>query len=162
MQPDSINAYWQQFLHSIPAGNEKPAGFTDAFHFADKADATAIAALVVAGIKTATGSLLWVYEAEQKTLPQPGDYNIITDGNDVPVCIIVTTEVRIIPFNEVDEAFAYDGGEGDRSLEDWQSMYNEYIQSECLRINRSPDPAIPMVCERFKVVYKELFLAIHS
>ena len=35
-------------------------------------------------------------------------------------CVIETTEVTYRRFSEVDAAFAYDEGEGDRSLAYWQ------------------------------------------
>jgi uncharacterized protein YhfF len=63
--------------------------------------ATLVGSLVVAGTETSTASLLWVYEAEGDRPPKPGDLSIVLDGRDHPVCIIVTTEVRIIPFDEM-------------------------------------------------------------
>ena len=114
-----------------------------------------ITPLVFTGVKTATGSLQWVYEADGRMPPKAGDYSIVTDGNGEPVCIILDTEVRIIPFDEVDESFAWDGGEEDRTLESWRQIYREYISLECARIGREPTPQTPLVCERFRVVYKE-------
>ena len=60
-----------------------------------------------------------MYDADDKPLMKPGDLSIVTLGGDQPACIIETTEVRIVPFDEVDEQFAYEGGEGDRTLESW-------------------------------------------
>ena len=42
------------------------------------------------------------------------------DGSDNPVAVIETMELSIKAFNEVDEQFAYDYGEWDRSLEGWR------------------------------------------
>ena len=53
--------------------------------------------LAFQGIKTATASLLWEYQHEQEALPQSGDLNIILDGQDLPLCIIRTTQVVVIP-----------------------------------------------------------------
>ena len=150
-----IDRYWAQFLDSLP-GTERPGQYYDAFSFgATKESAALIAPLVLNGIKTATGSLQWVYEAEGRMPPGVGDHSIVTDGNGEPVCIILDTEVRIIPFDEVDEAFAWDGGEEDRTLESWRQIYREYIDLECARIGREPTPKTPLVCERFRVIYKE-------
>ncbi len=114
-----------------------------------------IAALVLNGIKTATGSLQWVYEAEGRLPPAAGQYSIVTDGEHQPLCIIQDTEVCVTPFDEVDAAFAWDGGEEDRTLESWRRIYWEFIVSECSRIGREPSPKTPLVCERFRVVYRE-------
>ncbi len=148
--------YWAQFLSSLPDGSERPRQYYEAFYFGStKESARLITPLVLNGIKTATGSLQWVYEAEGRTPPKAGDYSIVTDGDHEPVCIIRDTEVRILPFDEVDEAFAWDGGEEDRTLESWRQIYSDYIRLECARIGRELTPKTPLVCERFKVEYKE-------
>lgn len=154
--PQNVDRYWAQFLESLPHTSERPQQYYETFYFGtSKESAELIAALVVDGIKTATGSLQWVYDAEGKPIPKPGDYSIVTNGEGEPVCIIQDTEVNIIPFDEVDEAFAWDGGEEDRTLESWRRIYWDYIVSECTRIHREPALKTPLVCERFRVVYQE-------
>ncbi|REC46604.1 ASCH domain-containing protein [Chryseobacterium pennipullorum] len=148
-------AYWEQFICRMDDGRITLPELAGSFHFGGQEEATSIAKLVVSGIKIATGSLLWVYEEENRSIPLIGEYNIITDSEDRPVCIIQTTALSVIPFDEVEDQFAFDCGEGDRTLESWRHMYLEYIQSECTRIGRTFTPEIPMVCEYFKVVYKE-------
>ena len=148
--------YWAQFLRAQPRGSTPPATYLEAFSFGtSRESANLIAALVIEGVKTATGSLQWVYEAEGKPIPKPGDLSIVTDGEGQPVCIIEDTEIRIVPFDEVDEMFAWDGGEEDRSLESWRRIYWDYIVLECARIHTEPGPKVPLVCERFRVVYQE-------
>jgi uncharacterized protein YhfF len=110
--------------------------------------------LVLAGTKTATGSLLWSYEADGKRLPEVGDHFVVTAGADDPVCIIETTEVRILPYEQVGPDYARDGGEADRSLVSWRDVYWRYIASECRRIGRAPSREAPLVMERFRVVYR--------
>ncbi|MFN8414438.1 MAG: ASCH domain-containing protein [Anaerolineales bacterium] len=155
MMSQKADRYWTQFVGSLPS-TSVPQQYYEAFSFGtSKESANLIASLVIRGVKTATGSLQWVYESEGKSIPTPGDYSIVTDGEGEPVCIIQDIEVNIIPFNEVDEAFAWDGGEEDRTLDSWRRIYWEYIVSECHRIQRNPTPKTPLVCERFRVVYKE-------
>lgn len=85
-------------------------------------------------------------------MPDAGCYSVVTDGNGLLICIIQTIEATIIPFDEVDASFEWEGGEGDRTLQGWRELYWDYIQSECLRIHKTP-----MVCKRFRVIYKEPF-----
>jgi len=147
--------YWRQFLDSLPE-SERPYAYYEAFQFGlSKESARQISPLVLQGIKTATGSLLWVYKAEGKLIPNAVDYSIVTYGDDDPVCIIQTWEIRFIPYDEVDEQFAYHGGEEDRSLESWRRMYWDFIVAECARIRREQSEKVPLVCERFRVVYSE-------
>ena len=151
-----IGSYWNQFLNSLSPTAERPHGYFEAFYFGTTREGAAgIAALVMEGIKTATGSPKWVYDAENKPLPKVGDLSIVTDGDGYPLCIIRTTEVQIVPFDEVGEQFAYDGGEGDRTLSYWRSIYWAYIVSECSRLGREAVPSAPLVCERFQVVFKD-------
>jgi uncharacterized protein YhfF len=151
-----IEQYWHQYLMSIPEGAAPSRRYVDSFSFGfTPADAREIAPLVLNGVKTATGSVLWAYEADRKPLPAVGDLWIVTVGSDAPVCIIETTEVRVIPFDEVTADYAWNGGEDDRSLASWRDIYWKYITRECQRIGLEPTPKAPLVMERFRVVYGE-------
>src|SRR6266852_1100507 len=166
MATGNADRYWTQFVQSSSSWSERPRTYYEAFRFGSGATlgapqaevsrvATVVGALVVAGTKTSTASLLWFYEAEGKRPPKVGDLCIVLDGHDRPVCIIETTEVKIVPFDEmVDEQFAYEGGEGDRTLESWRRMYGKVISAQCGRIKREPTQNVPLVCERFRVIYK--------
>ena len=45
-------------------------------------------------------------------MPKPGDLVIMVDGGGYQQFIWLTTEVTIKPLSQVDEAFAWDEGEG--------------------------------------------------
>jgi uncharacterized protein YhfF len=157
----NVERYWNQYLGSIKRGVEPPRRYVESFSFGfSPADAREIAQLVLNGTKTATGSALWSYEADKKPLPMVGDIWIVTAGSDVPACIIETTEVRIIPFDEVTEDYAWDGGEADRRLASWREIYWEYIERECQRLGLWPTTKAPLVMERFRVVYGEPLRAV--
>ncbi len=165
-----ILAFWQEYLNSLPPGEMVPRNLPQAWHFMDEPDATSgleakvlariqaaadeLGALVVAGIKTATASLEWTYAAQGEAVPLPDDLSIITDWSGKPLCLIRTTEVRRLPFNQVDAQFAYDEGEDDRSLETWRRVHWEFFSRECAAIGRQPAENMPVICERFKVIYQ--------
>jgi len=94
-----------------------------------------LAALVRQGIKTATCSALMGYEKDETPLPQKGDLSIVLDGNGNPVLVIETVSVVILPFNEVSEQFAFEEGEGDRSLAYW--LTRAIFAVITLRVERS-------------------------
>jgi uncharacterized protein YhfF len=54
----------------------------------------------------------------------------------------------------VDEEFAYSEGEGDRSLEYWRKAHIRYFKRVLSKIKKEFSEEMPIVCERFKVVYK--------
>lgn len=152
--------YWQQYLTTLTAEVDHPPHYVESFFFGfTLEDASEIAVLVLDGTKTATGSVFWSYEADDKSVPGIGDHWVIVDGASVPVCIIRTSDVATIPFDEVPEIYAREGGEEDRTLATWRPLYWSYIISECKRIGREPHPKAPLVMERFTVVYREALRA---
>ena len=106
------------------------------------------------GAKTATCSALWEYEAEGSTLPEAGLKTIVLDGNNHPLCIVETAEVVVRPYDEVDAEFAYEEGEGDRSLEYWRDAHWRYFSRTLPAIGKEPTLDMPLVCERFRVTHK--------
>jgi uncharacterized protein YhfF len=111
--------------------------------------------LVLSGRKRATAGALWSYEHEGEPVPAPGDYSVILDGAGRARCVIRTTHVEIVPFREVDEAFASAEGEGDLSLQYWREGHWRFFSQELAGFGRSPEPDMPVVCERFGVVFRE-------
>lgn len=150
----AIDRFWQAYRDSLPEGSPVPEAY-EAWSFGDKPEmADELAALVLEGPKRATASLLWVYEAEDEALPQAGDLSVILDGQGQPVCIIQATQVEIKPFNQVDADFAAAEGEGDRSLAYWRDAHWRFFSRECQAIGREPSLTMPVVCERFRLVYR--------
>ena len=84
--------------------------------------AAGLLALVLSGTKTATAGALWDYEVEGEELPTSGALGIVTDGRSVPQALVMTTQVVIVPFDEVSAEHAYLEGEGDRSLATWREV----------------------------------------
>ena len=153
----SVLKFWRDYVESLPSGlheEKMPAGV---FAFGDSRElADELAMLVRNGVKTATCSALWTYEEAQQPPPRKGDHFVVLDGNGVPVAVIETVEVFVMPFNEVPEAFAYDEGEGDRSLAYWRQAHRNYFSRQPFK-NRSFDERMPPVCERFRVAYSRAF-----
>jgi uncharacterized protein YhfF len=110
--------------------------------------------LVLEGKKTATCSALWEYESEGEQIPKAGDVWVELDGNGNPVCITETVEVTIRNYNEVDADFARAEGEGDLSLEYWRQAHRSFFSRTLPKIGREFSEEIPLVCERFRVIYK--------
>lgn len=155
MREDSIEAFWQEYLDTLPPDSPVRGESYDAESFGDSPDmADEIGALVANGTKRATCSALWEWEAEDEPLPEPGAKCVVLDGRGEPLCIIETTEVEVRPYNEVDARFAYEEGEGDRSLQHWRDEHWCFFTRSLAEIGREPTPGMPLVCERFRVVCK--------
>lgn len=115
----------------------------------DRETADRLAREVAVGTKTTTTSLLWQYEAEDAPLPEKGDLGIILDGDDRPRALIMTTDVRVAPFDQVDETHAL--GEAP-SLAEWRRIHEEFARvADDGQHPFTPDMAV--VLERFEVFY---------
>ena len=149
-----VSEYWKTFVSSLPDDEEdlpheyQAWGFGYTPQTADK-----LGKLVLNGIKTATSSLAWAYEREAELYPMVGGYCVILDGSGHPICIIQTTEVNVVPFNEVDKDHAYQEGEGDRSLAFWRKVHWKFFTAECESLGIAPNDEMPVVCEKFKLVF---------
>jgi len=110
---------------------------------------------VLAGDKTATSSALWDYDDEGAPLPMVGELSILLDGDGHPRALIRTTSVETTTFEEVDEDFAAAEGEGDRTLESWRADHEEFWRRN-LGEGREFTQDMPVVCERFKLLYPRL------
>lgn len=108
--------------------------------------------LVARGEKTATAGLLGAWEARGRPMPEPGDQQVIVDWTGEPLALIELTEVRVRPFEGVDEPFARAEGEGDLSLDYWRRVHWAFFVRECERIGREPTPDMPVICMRFRKV----------
>ena len=115
-----------------------------------------LAKLVMQGVKTATCSALALYEYENEEIPKAGDYSVILDSDGQAVCIIRTTKVYIETFDQVSERHAYLEGEGDRSLEYWRQVHEEFFTEELNTIQQNFDAKMELVCEVFEVVFAEM------
>ena len=147
-------AFWQAYLASLPQAQEAIHRFYEVFQIGNSpAAADEGAALIKHGVKTATSSLLWVYQATNKPLPEAGSLSIVINGRGEPVCVVETLTVEIQSFADVDAAFAYDYGEWDRTLETWRAQCWAINAPRCQAIGKAPTPEMPLVCERFRVVY---------
>lgn len=109
-------------------------------------------ALVLDGTKTATAGALWDYEHEDEKTPQVGDLSIILDGAEHPRALIETTQVDVIAFEDVSAEHARLEGEGDRTLEHWRTVHEDFFTRYASH-DRGFSPAMPVVLERFRVLY---------
>src|SRR5471030_3069943 len=89
--------------------------------------ATELAELTVAGIKRATAGLVRQFGPSGEAPAVVGGYVVLVDGADQPRAIWRTTEVRIGPLISVDEQFARDEDEGERTRQWWLSAHIRFF-----------------------------------
>jgi uncharacterized protein YhfF len=102
---------------------------------------TRLAALVLAGRKRAT---VWNGELPNETAPGMR-WRVTAAGRDAAVIETLSVERRL--FRDIDAAFAFEEGEGDRSLVFWQIVHEQFFRQEGYFA-----PDMPLWCERFRLI----------
>jgi uncharacterized protein YhfF len=152
---ETVAAYWQSFLSTLPGDSSYHTKTYVAEGWGDSpAMADELGALIVQGTKTATCSALWEWQAEGNPTPPVGLVTIALDGRGQPLCIVETVDVTIRKYNEVDADFARAEGEGDLSLHYWREAHRNFFSRVLPKIGKEFSEEMPLVCERFRVIYK--------
>jgi uncharacterized protein YhfF len=147
-------AFLDEYLATLPVAEQEAVVCVGADHFCDdRESATRCSELVLAGVKVATCSQKHWYRSGEIPMPQVGHFQVITDWDGRPTSIIETISVEERKFCDVDEAFAFSEGEGDRSLADWRRSHWAFFERECSGVGISFTEDSELVLERFKVVY---------
>lgn len=146
----ATNAYWKVFIAATGdvADDYTVVAFGHTQEMADE-----LVALLLSGRKRATTSLRLEYTAGIEPLPQTGDFVVVVDGRGSPRYIWRTTEIVVKPLVDVDDAFAWDEGEGDRTRDWWLSAHRKYFASQAQREGFEMYDEIDTVFERFEIVW---------
>ena len=141
---------WAAYRAVNPAAGED----YEAWAYGDDPDT--LAALTLAGTKTATaGAGVW-YESGEEPMPKAGEYSVVLNSRDEAVCVIRTTRVYTVPFDQVGAEQAWREGEGDRSLDYWRQVHEDFFRAELEEAGLAFSPEMPVVCEEFELVYPPL------
>ena len=151
---DAADALWREYSAAHPelaTDTEPPTvdRFGDSPALTDE-----LLDLVLNGPKRATAGLVAEYVDEGTPLPRIGSHWIACDSAGRPRAILRSTELRIGPFTSVDAAFAYDEGEGDRTLESWRDGHSRYWTRSGERLGIEWTHDMDIVFERFDVVWR--------
>jgi uncharacterized protein YhfF len=150
MDNAAAEGYWARFVHeaNIAAARHVVASFGDSAALCDE-----LLALVLSGRKRATASLARDYQRPgSDPFPAVGDYVVWLDSSGCPRCITRTTSVEVKPLSQVDAPFAWDEGEGDRSLSWWLLAHKRYFARQAQREGFRMHDDIETVFERFALV----------
>ena len=144
---------WSEYRRAHPTVPDEPLVvevFGDTPALADE-----LIAFVVDGPKRATASMVADVQAAGDDLPPIGGHWIAADGSGAPRAVLRTVELRLGPLSSVDERFAWDEGEGDRTRAWWLDAHTRYFRRTFARLGLDFHPDIDVVFERFTVPYQE-------
>jgi len=153
-EPDrqSAAAMWAEYVAEHPeyADDTPPPleRFGDSAQMADELLDT-----VLHGPKRATAGAVAEFRADEEPLPRIGGHWIVADAAGQACAVIRSLELRIGPLDSVDEAFAWDEGEGERTREWWLDAHRAYMRRAFAGRGLEYDDRIEVVFERFAVVW---------
>jgi len=151
----SVKEMWKKYLMATDDDIIKQNKNYTSWYFCDnEISANNLAELVKQGVKRATTGLYYSYKVEGETLPQVGDFNIITNWHGIAQCIIETKVVSILPFKDVTEEFAKIEGEGDKSLKYWKAVHSSFLLESYLEHKNKFEEDMLVVCQEFETVYE--------
>ena len=137
---------WSTYVAAHPehAGEEPARGrFGDSPALADE-----LLALVVAGVKRATAG-----PPDPAEPVRVGGHWVVVDGSGTERLVLRSTEVRTGRLDSVDDRFAHDEGEDDRTRESWLREHRRYVRRVLGRPVDADVDDVEMVFERFTVVW---------
>lgn len=150
---EAAAVFWQRFLTSV--GEDAGRDYTDLTTFGDSVELVdELLALVLEGRKRATAGSLAEYKIEGMATPEVGDRWIVCDGRGRPRVVLQTTDVRVGALSSVDDQFAWDEGEGDRTRAVWLKEHTVFFTRTHAALGIPFDQDIPVVFERFDVLYQ--------
>jgi hypothetical protein len=82
-----------------------------------------------------------------------GDRCLVLGGDGRPLAIVRTTDVRVGPLWSVDDRFAWDEGEGDRTRAWWLDAHTRFSNRQCTAMGLTFSDDIGVVFERFELVW---------
>ncbi len=151
MTSDTVEKFWVDFC--LASGVDILTPYQVWYFGNSHKMALELAELVIAGTKTATASLAQTNDLIPENAPIDNGFSVVTDFEGTPLCIIRTTEIRHLPFRDVDAGFAADEGEGDLSLEYWRRVHRDYFEKESAQLGFEFDETSLVCCERFKLQF---------
>lgn len=121
----------------------------------NKQIADSLVSLYLSGKKSAGSGLVKDYEIEGDPLPQIGNFWIILNSNEEPVCIVKTVRIEIQKFENVSPEIAKAEGEGDLSLAYWREAHRAFFVPLLPRLGIEDLNSALVVTEFFEIVYRE-------
>ena len=145
-----IEPFWLDYQRSCKV--EVP-GFAAAALGHSRVLADELAELVAGGIKRAHATLEHDFTAADDALPQPGDHLVVLDGRGRPRAIVRNTHVERRHFDEIDDAFAFEAGEGDLTLRWWLTAHRQDFAERAEREGFHVDERVVLILEYFDLVW---------
>lgn len=151
---DSLNDFWDRFLKENNLPDSTPFG-GELTYANDENDFADLLALILCGKKTAQFSALAGYHIDNEPLPHKSEYYVLNNWKGDHIAVIKTTNVEILPFNEITWDMAQKEG-ADEDLYSFRTRYTEFFREDSDITGYDFSPEMPVVFEEFEVIWKSI------
>ncbi|MCR4790417.1 MAG: ASCH domain-containing protein [Treponemataceae bacterium] len=152
MEKLTVEEFWKRFLNK--SGMDPKTGYTSELSFGEDPETSAYLILqILSGKKTAFSSSYYAFEIDRESLPEVGNYYVVTDWADTPYAIIRTERVTTLPFNSIPWSLAEKEGDAE-NMEEWKSMKSDFFTDDADFMGYNFSPEMPVVFEEFSLLYK--------
>ena len=151
-QKELIEAFWLDYQRTCKIA---APGFSATSLGHSRAVADELAQLIVDGIKRAHATLEHDFTVDNEALPQPGDHLVVLDGRGRPRAIVRNGHVERRHFDEIDDAFAFEAGEGDLTLRWWLTAHRQEFAERAEREGFQVGERVLLILEYFERVWPQ-------
>jgi uncharacterized protein YhfF len=148
----AIERWWLDYQRACQVQVE---GFSATAFGHTRAVADELAALIRSGDKRAHATLERDFEAEGDALPRPGEHIVVLDGRGAPRAIVRVRHVERRFFNDIDDEFAFECGEGDRTLAWWLVAYRQEFAERAEAQGFQVGEKAVLILEYFELVWPQ-------
>jgi uncharacterized protein YhfF len=149
---DEIQTFWLEYQKAC---NVQVEGFSATAYGHTRSVADELAALIADGHKRAHATLERDFEAEGDALPRQGEHVVVLDGHGAPRAIVRLTHVERRYFNDIDDEFAFECGEGDRTLAWWLTAYRQEFAERAEAQGFQVGERAVLILEYFELVWPQ-------
>jgi uncharacterized protein YhfF len=147
---EEIERFWLDYQRACSVQVE---GFSAAAFGPTRTVADEGAALIAQGDKRAHATLERDFETEGDELPRAGEHIVVLDGRGTPRAIVKLTHVERRHFADIDAEFAFECGEGDRTLAWWLAAYRQEFAERAHAQGFQVDERAVLILEYFDLVW---------
>ena len=148
-QEKRIKKYFEKYVN-----DDNPVLY-DYFSFeGDKKTSDYYLSLILEEKKKVMITPLYAYTEEENDMPILNSYSVIMDWEGYPRCIIKTTKVSIIPFNNITKEIVDLEGEN-TTLEEWKASNEKYYKEDAIEYGYSFSSDMELCVEEFVIIHKD-------
>lgn len=147
---ERYEAFWQKCREALGPSALPATGYRVRAIGKQREICELILKLIEQGDKTGTFSLTSDFDG---SLPSPGEYQILTDFEGEPRCVVRIEATEVLPFRNIGSEHTQTEGPDLRDVEAWKNLHRGYWTPLLQAQGQAFSEDLPVVFQRFTRVY---------